>query len=171
MGTCGINADIVQLRDRGAKYSEIQKYLIEHHNVEMSQQNIRGRYIRYKGREADDDKIMELIIQGKTVEEIGENLGKTKYDISRLIENKEKEYTKRLTAILEHVVDLIEFKTDKELIDKYLSNTAGKKLSSKRLNEIYSEALKFHENRYVKRNKKYYKGVARYNISIKNILA
>lgn len=66
---------------------------------------------------------------------------------------------------------MIEFRADKELIDEYLSNTAGKKLSSKRLNDIYSEALKFHENRYAKRNKKYYKGVARYNISIKNIIA
>lgn len=171
MGACGINADIVQLRNRGAKYSEIQKYLSEHHNVEMSQQNIRCRYIRYKDRAIDDDKIMALILQGKTVDEIGESLGITRYEISRLIENNEKEYTRRLTAILEHIDGMIEFRADKELIDEYLSNTAGKKLSSKRLNDIYSEALKFHENRYAKRNKKYYKGVARYNISIKNIIA
>lgn len=171
MGTCGINADIVQLRNRGAKYSEIQKYLIEHHNVEMSQQNIRCRYIRYKDRAIDDGKVMALILQGKTVDEIGESLGRTKYEIGRLIENNEREYTKRLTTILEYVVNRIEFKADKEKIDEYLSNAAGKKLNSKRLNILYNEALKFHENGYIKMNKKYYKGVARYNISIKNIIA
>ena len=151
-----INAVIIQMRNMGAKYSAIQRFIKSEYDVDMTQQTIRGRYIRHKDDKYNRRDIFAMILQGKTDDEICRKLNIQKnwlYDDIRL---HEREYNNWCRTILNDVAQAVDADMDKKKIDKFIQDIARYKVDKDRLKELYAASRRMFMEMYIKRKKIYY---------------
>lgn len=170
MCNCDVNAVIVQMRNMGAKYPSIQRYIKNEYNVDMSQQAIRGRYIANKDKKFSEKEAFKLILKGMTDGEICRELCIEKRVLYESLKHNEKEYNNQLYKILSTVADSIECGIDKAETDEYIESIIGMSIDTERMNDIYGFALRFYIENYLRKKKKYYKRATGEKISINDVL-